>query len=58
MLRCVFCTPQVGDFDRMAERIAAAVKQNCGQKAIIISHSLGVGVALSLLRQPRMQQWR
>jgi hypothetical protein len=42
----------------MAERISAAVKQNCGQKAIIISHSMGVNVALGLLRLPRMQQWR
>uniref|UniRef100_A0A383V969 Lecithin:cholesterol acyltransferase-domain-containing protein n=1 Tax=Tetradesmus obliquus TaxID=3088 RepID=A0A383V969_TETOB len=49
---------QVGEFDRMAERITAAVKQNCGQKAIILSHSMGVSVALSLLRLNRMQQWR
>lgn len=42
----------------MAERITAAVKQNCGQKAIILSHSMGVSVALSLLRLNRMQQWR
>ncbi|KAF6251524.1 Lecithin:cholesterol acyltransferase-domain-containing protein [Scenedesmus sp. NREL 46B-D3] len=49
---------QIGEFDRMAERIGAAVKQNCGQKAIIVSHSLGVDVALGMLRRPRLQQWR
>lgn len=54
MLHCL----QVGQFDKMAARISAAVKQNCGQKAIIISHSLGVNVALRLLREPRFQQWR
>ncbi|KAF8067395.1 hypothetical protein HT031_002443 [Scenedesmus sp. PABB004] len=49
---------QVGAFDQMAARVEAAVRQNCGQRAVIISHSMGVNVALRLLRHPRLGAWR
>lgn len=55
---CCCCRLQIGQFDQMAARISAAVQQNCGQKAIILAHSLGMNVVLRMLREPRFQSWR
>uniref|UniRef100_A0A383VUA1 Uncharacterized protein n=1 Tax=Tetradesmus obliquus TaxID=3088 RepID=A0A383VUA1_TETOB len=49
---------QAGQFDQVAARISAAVKLNCGQKAVILAHSMGSNVVLHMLRQQRFQQWR
>lgn len=49
---------QTGALDHMAKRIAAAVRANCGQKAILIAHSMGASVALELLQNPRLAAWR
>lgn len=49
---------QAGQFDQVAARMSAAVKLNCGQKAVILAHSMGSNVVLHMLRQQRFQQWR
>jgi hypothetical protein len=49
---------QTGEFDQIAARISAAVKLNCGQKAVILAHSMGGNVMLHLMRQPRFEEWR
>jgi hypothetical protein len=49
---------QTGEFDQIAARISAAVKLNCGQKAVILAHSMGGNVMLHLMRQPRFEGWR
>jgi hypothetical protein len=48
----------MGTFDQIAARIAAAVDQNCGQKAIILAHSLAPNLLLRMLREPRFQSWK
>jgi hypothetical protein len=59
---CALITPvlcvQDGQYDQIAERIAAAVKLNCGQKAVLLAHSMGGNVMLHMLRLPRFKQWR
>lgn len=58
---CLPCCPvrgQTGQFDQIAARIAAAVKLNCGQKAVLLAHSMGGNVVLHMLRQPRFRAWR
>lgn len=49
---------QIGTFDAIAARIATAVDQNCGQKAVIMAHSLGPNLLLRMLREPRFQTWK
>jgi hypothetical protein len=59
---CALITPalcvQDGQYDQIAERIAAAVKLNCGQKAVLLAHSMSGNVMLHMLRLPRFKQWR
>lgn len=47
-----------GQFAFIARRIEAAVKRNCGKKAIIIGHSMGTLVSLGLMQSPSFKQWR
>lgn len=49
---------QTGQFDQIAARIAAAVKLNCGQKAVLHAHSMGGNVMLHMLRLPQFKEWR
>jgi predicted alpha/beta hydrolase family esterase len=49
---------QHGQYDQIAARIAAAVKLNCGQKAVLLAHSMAGNVMLHMLRLPRFKQWR
>lgn len=49
---------QIGAYDQIAARVASAVDQNCGQKAIIMAHSMGASVILRMLREPRFQAWK
>lgn len=49
---------QVSQMDKLADRIEAAVKMTCGKKAIIIGHSMGTLVSLSLMQNPRFESWR
>jgi alpha-beta hydrolase superfamily lysophospholipase len=49
---------QTGEFDQIAARISAALKLNCGQKAVILAHSMGGNVMLHMMRQPRFEEWR
>eukprot|EP00775_Hariotina_reticulata_P012030 gene12030-12175_t len=47
-----------GELQRLADKIEAAVDENCGKKAIMIGHSMGGLVSLALLRSPRLDAWR
>ena len=57
-MACCVWWLQIGAFDQIAARIAAGVNQNCGQKAVILAHSMGVNVLLRLLNEPRFKSWR
>lgn len=47
-----------GQFDIIAKRVEAAVRKNCGKKAIIVGHSMGALVALGLMQSPGFEKWR
>lgn len=49
---------QAAALKRITQRIAAGVKGNCGQKAIIMSHSYGANVMATILQKPSFKQWR
>lgn len=46
------------DLDSITRRITAAVRANCGKKAILIGHSLGSVVTLQILREGRFADWK
>lgn len=52
------CAVQIGAYEQIAARVQAAVDQNCGQKAVILAHSMGASVILRMLREPRFQAWK
>ncbi|KAF8057869.1 can [Scenedesmus sp. PABB004] len=47
-----------GRLDALADRVAAAVRANGGRKAVLVGHSMGGLVALTMLRHPRFEAWR
>ncbi|KAI8463527.1 MAG: Lecithin:cholesterol acyltransferase-domain-containing protein [Monoraphidium minutum] len=47
-----------GGIEGITNRIAAAVKKNCGQKAIVMSHSYGGNVMAAILHKPELQKWK
>lgn len=49
---------QAYQMDKIKQRIASAVKANGGKKAILVGHSMGSLVSLSLLQDPRHEAWR
>jgi hypothetical protein len=50
--------PQNGGLDGIARRIADAVRRNCGQRAVVISHSYGGNVMAAILHKPELKDWK
>jgi hypothetical protein len=49
---------QTGSIDRIAQRIANGVQANCGQKAVLITHSFGANIMAYMLHKPELSSWR
>eukprot|EP00879_Flechtneria_rotunda_P027996 GHRR01030068.1.p1 GENE.GHRR01030068.1~~GHRR01030068.1.p1 ORF type:complete len:276 (+),score=56.42 GHRR01030068.1:1219-2046(+) len=49
---------QTGGLKKIATHISDGVKENCGQKAIVISHSFGANVMAYMLQKPQSQKWK
>jgi hypothetical protein len=49
---------QTGGLQALADGIARAVKANCGQKAIVMSHSYGANVMAAILQDDGFAAWR
>ncbi|GBG00634.1 phosphatidylcholine-sterol acyltransferase [Raphidocelis subcapitata] len=49
---------QRGGLEGIARRIEGAVRRNCGQKAVVITHSYGGNVLAAMLHNPQFQEWK
>jgi hypothetical protein len=49
---------QTGGLQRLTQDISRAVAHNCGQKAIVLSHSYGASVMAGIFQAPQYEQWR